>query len=119
MKTLLILLSIFSFLAVSGSAQEAFRLRFTAYDLNRDEPLKNSFQINCLDLREPSSFLTIGEVLPKTKLKLIRFETKLSKDAQGAELDVSELTLRHMETGEESVLPLKKIVNVPNATKGR
>ncbi len=119
MKTLLILLSALGILISNGFAQVVFRLKYVADDLDLKNPANHAFQINTLDVRTPSTFLKIGDTIPKTKLKLERFEQKSGKDPHGKEIDLPELTLRNTATGEIFVLPWNKIVNVPGAVKGK
>ena len=87
-----------------------FRLVFKSYDGNPVGPKKDpidkfSFQIDTLDLRQPSDFLHIGDVVPKTKFKLEKFEYKtVFNDSIKENEDASELTLVDTETGDKIVL---------------
>jgi hypothetical protein len=93
-----------------------FRLLFNAYDNDpKKVPVENiSFQINTLDLRQPSVFLKLGEMVPNTKYKLLKFEPKTQKnEGTGFEDDASELVLQHEETKEQIVLVYQKTINSP------
>ncbi len=97
--------------------QIPFRLIFSAYDGDpKKDPIdKINFQINTVDLRQPSEFLKIGEMVPNTKFKLEKFEYKtVFNPGTGDETDVSELTLVNMETNVVVVLVLTKVTNSPD-----
>jgi len=86
-----------------------FRLKFAAYD-------ESSFQINTLDVRQPSQFVKLGEIIPGTKFKVIKFDKKTVSNPQtGAERDISELTVQHSETEEMVTLVLDTVVNSPDS----
>jgi len=86
-----------------------FRLKFAAY-------VDDSYQINTLDLRQPSQFLKIGETIHGTHFKLIRFEPKkFVNPSTGAEQDISELTVRNEENQQDVVLVLNKIADSPDS----
>ena len=87
-----------------------FRLRFMTTDGDPKKPAEMSFQINTLDLRQPSEFLKLGEIVPNTKLKLTKFEYKVVNDPATAEpKDASELTVTNIETGEATVLVKERV----------
>ena len=113
-----------------------FRLIIKAYDLG---PIKNgrdisSFQLDTLDLRQPSQFFRLGEMVPNTKFKLEKFVQKFTpavpRGNPRAEMsvlvcggvgvcvwwveDVSELTLVHTETGQKCVLIFGEVVDSPD-----
>lgn len=94
-----------------------FRLLFNAYDGDpkKDKPEKFSFQINTIDLRQPSEFLQIGETVKNTKFKLEKFEYKsqLNKQIEEQE-DVSELTIVNVETEEKVILVLNRVTDSPD-----
>jgi len=86
-----------------------FRLKFAAY-------VDDSYQINTLDLRQPSQFLKIGDTIAGTRFKLIRFEPKkLVNPNTGAEQDISELTVRNEETQQDVVLVLNRVADSPDS----
>jgi len=91
-------------------AKAGSRLKFQAYDGDEKEQAKMTFQINTLDIRQPSEFLNIGDTIRKTGLKLTKFVHKELKDPKTGEAkDVSELTVVNTTTGVETVLVLDKI----------
>ena len=94
-----------------------FRLRFLGYDGDpkRDKPEKFEFQINTLDVKQPTEFLKLGDTVSKTNFKLEKFEYKTSKnDSTGDLEDVSELTVVNTETGDKAILILNRIVDSPD-----
>jgi hypothetical protein len=93
-----------------------FRLLFNAYDADpKSVPVENiNFQINTLDLRQPTEFLKIGDTVPNTKYKLVKFEYKIKKDeSSGIDEDVSELIVENEETKEQIILVYQKTINSP------
>lgn len=104
-------------LFIKDFIQVPFRLIFSAYDGDpkKDKPEKFSYQINTVDLKQPSEFLKLGEPVPNTKFKLEKFEYKtVLNPGTGDETDVSELTLVNTETNEPIVLILTKVTNSPD-----
>jgi hypothetical protein len=139
MKTLLILTALF---LVSGhllhavperstqplpEAHTPFRLVFKSYDgdPHKDKVEQFSFQIDTVDLKQPSSFLQLGEQIPNTQLKLSKFvyKTRLNPKSKESE-DVSELTLVNVANGKTAVLILNQLSDAsaaigPNAVSGQ
>ncbi|MEO8353899.1 MAG: Amuc_1099 family pilus-like system protein [Chthoniobacteraceae bacterium] len=94
-----------------------FRLKFQAYDGNpkTGNPEDFSFQINTLDLRQPSEFLKLGETVANTDFKLTKFEFKEAlNEATGVMEDVSELSVVNQKTQESVVLIYDKVADSPN-----
>ena len=112
------LLMVFGMFAPSAQADDKpaaahapFHLMFNSYDGDpkKDAPDKFSFGINTIDLKQPSEFLKIGDIVRKTKWKLAKFEYKSALNAKtGEPEDVSELTLINTETKENLVLILNR-----------
>lgn len=96
-----------------------FRLKFQVYDGDPKKPEKMEFQINSLDLRQPSVFLKIGESIQGTggaKFRIDKFEQKMQMNASTqAEEDVSELTLTNTQSNEQVVLILNKVTDSPDS----
>jgi hypothetical protein len=124
--SLLLMVAIFiSSLAASPSASAAdqsppqkFRFVFKSYDGSPAKPEAMSFQLDTLDLRQPTMFLKLGERIPKTQWKLVSFVAKEVTNPQtGDPTDVSELTVRNVESGVSSVLILRRPTIVPHPTE--
>jgi len=85
-------------------------LKLASYD---DGPGgKVTFQINRLDIRAPSAFLTLGEIIPGTHLKLTKFN-KHPPGGFGESDDVSQLELVDTQTGMHAILIMDRIVSIP------
>ena len=75
---------------------------------------KIDFQINTIDLGQRTVFLKLGDMVPDTKYKLIKFEPKWKKnETLGIEEEVHELIVEHTETKEQIVLVYQKTINSP------
>ena len=81
-----------------------FRLRYDAGT--------GPFQINTVDLEQPTQFLKIGDMVKGTKFKLTKFEAKRGM-SDGINKDLSEVTLTNVETNETIVLPKQTEVDSP------
>ena len=95
-----------------------FRLLFNSYDGDptRDKPEVMNFQINTVDLRQPSVFLKLGEMVPKTKFKLIKYEYKTTYNPKIEDKeDTSELTLQNIDTNETINLIYNKVTDSPDS----
>lgn len=94
-----------------------FRLVFKAYDGDpkKPKPTTDGYQVNTLDLRQPSEFLKIGEKVANTKFKLVKFVHKTRPNpSTGEDEDISELTLENIETKEPVVLVLNRVTDSPD-----
>lgn len=96
--------------------QQPFRLLFNAYDGDPSKPDSLTFQINTVDIKQPSQFLKLNQPIARTKFKVIKFEQKkITNQNTGTDQDVSELTVENIETGDQVVLVIEKIVNSPDS----
>jgi hypothetical protein len=95
--------------------KKAFRLLFDAYDGEPDKPESMSFQINTLDLHQPSQFLRMNEMIAGTRFKIVKFVFKKTTDDNGVDHDVSELTLENTETKEQITLVKEKPGDSPDS----
>lgn len=89
--------------------QIPFRLKFSG---SPDDG--TTFSINTLDLRQPTQFLKLGESVDNTPYRLVSYEPK-EEDRNGLKVDVSELTIENVETGEKIALVYDQVVNSPTA----
>jgi hypothetical protein len=94
--------------------KQPFRILFNAYDGDPKKPESLEFQINVVDVNEPSQFVKIGDIIAQTKFKVIKFEEKIASP-RGSAGDFSELTLTNTETGKEVVLTLGRITDTPDS----
>jgi len=96
--------------------KQPFRLLFNAYDGDINKPETLTFQINTVDVNQPSQFVKIGDIINGTKFKVIKFEHKVETDpATGSTRDVSELTVQNTELGDNVALVLERIVDSPDS----
>lgn len=86
-----------------------FRLVFKA----RPDP--DSFQINTIDINQPSQILRVGDQIAKTKFKIVKFVEKFTPNQYQTMEDTSELTIQNTETGEQVVLVYGKTVDSPDS----
>lgn len=92
------------------AAKGGTRLKFQAYDGDPKKPEAMTFQVNTLDIRQPSDFLQLGNTISKTNYKLTKFTFKERKNPKtGATEDVSELTVFNTLTRQEFVLVLGQL----------
>lgn len=90
-----------------------FRLVFAAH---QDSAEGKIFQINTVDVKQPSQFLKLGDAIPGTRFKIIGFEKKeVLNPRTGSMEDVSELTIEDLQTNGKLVLVLLKMANSPDA----
>ena len=96
--------------------KQPFRLLFNAYDGDPKKPEEIKFQINTVDVRQPTQFVKIGDVIAGTKFKVIKFEFKQAlNEKTGAMTDMSELTVQNTETSDNVALVLERIVDSPDS----
>jgi len=97
--------------------ETGFQVKFSAYDgdvLRGEDFKKFDFFVNLLDFGRRTEVLKLGDSIPHTHWKLVKFEYKM----QGED-EVSELTLANSVTHEVIVLPINKKVQVGSAPKSR
>ena len=87
--------------------QIPFRLVFKVRD-------GDIMQINTVDLRQPSQFLKVGDRIAGTNFEITKLEKKEGVDSLGTKTDVSEATIRNIETKAEIILVLGVIANSPD-----
>jgi hypothetical protein len=99
-------------LKVKAIREEPFQLLFSAWVKGADGI---TFQINTIDFAQPTQFLKLDDVVAGTRFKIEKFAPKYAKDRYGTTVDVSELTLQHIETGEELTLTKEKVAMSPES----
>jgi len=96
--------------------KQPFRLLLAAWDGDPAKPDTLSFQINTVDVNQPTQFVKIGDTIAGTKFKVIKFEKKEEFDpAIQINKDVSELTVQHIERGDNVTLVLGQVANSPDS----
>jgi hypothetical protein len=95
-------------LKMSSFAQEPFNLVFASW-------VGDTFAVNTSDLRGPTQFLKVGDLVRGTKLRIAQFVEKYQTNRYGTKVDVSELTLENRETREQLILVKEKVMTSPEA----
>jgi hypothetical protein len=95
-------------LKMKSFTREPFRLVFASRT-------GDTFGINTSDLKEPTQFLKVGDVIRGTKFKIIDFKEKSEVNQYGTDVDVSELALENGETGAHVSLVKEKIMISPES----
>lgn len=95
-------------LKMKSFTREPFRLVFASRT-------GDTFGINTSDLKEPTQFLKVGDVIRGTKFKIMDFLEKSEPNQYGTDVDVSELTLEHEETNARVSLVKEKIMISPES----
>jgi hypothetical protein len=104
----------FTKLKLKSFSEEPFRLMFSSWV---DDPAAGgqTFGINTIDLKQPTQFVRVGDVIPGTRFKLLKFTEKYQPNQYGTNVDVSELLLEHEETKERLTLTKEKIAISPES----
>lgn len=84
-----------------------FRVVFSARD-------GETFQINTIDLRQPTQFLKVGDDIAGTKFRIESFAEKSCVGPLGTPKDCSELTIRNVTDNTPMILVLGQIANSPD-----
>jgi hypothetical protein len=103
-------------LRVKSFEKIPFRLKFMgAPSLRPGEPFEKDteFSINTLDYSSPTQFLKVGDKIAGSELQIIKAEAKSATNQVGATVDVSELTLKDLSTGDTVILVNEKEVDSP------
>lgn len=95
-------------LRLKSFAQEPFKLVFASW-------VEDTYAINTSDLKEPTQFVKLGDVVRGTKFKVVKFTEKHEPDRFGTDQDVSELTLENVDSGEQINLVKEKIMTSPQS----
>ena len=93
-------------LRMKSSVREPFHLVFASW-------VNDTFALNSNDLKEPTQFLRIGDVIRGTKFRLVKFSEKYETNRYGTKVDVSELLLENLETREQLSLVKEKVMISP------
>ncbi|HZR78046.1 MAG TPA: Amuc_1099 family pilus-like system protein [Chthoniobacterales bacterium] len=95
-------------LKMKSATEEPFRLVFSSW-------VGDTFAINTIDLKQPTQFLKVGEMIKGTRFKIANFQEKYQKNQYGTNIDVSELTLEQVETREKLTLVKEKVAMSPES----
>lgn len=95
-------------LKMKSFTREPFRLVFASHT-------GDTYGINSSDLKEPTQFLKIGDLIRGTKFKIVKFTPKSEPNQYGTELDLSELTIENVENNEQLNLVKEKVMISPES----
>ena len=95
-------------LKMKSFTREPFRLVFASRT-------GDTFGVNTSDLKEPTQFLKVGDVIHGTKFKIVDFTEKTTHNQYGTDVDVSELALENEETGARVNLVKEQIMISPES----
>ncbi len=96
-------------LKMKSVTTEPFRLVFASRS-------GDTFTINSSDLREPTQFLKMGDSISGTPFRIADYAEKTQPNpATGGDVDVSELTLQNVDTGEQIKLIKEKVMLSPQS----
>jgi hypothetical protein len=88
--------------------KKPFRLKFSGIPGGGD-----IYSINTRDLRSPTQFVRIGEMIEGTPYKVLSYEQKNVRRESGVEVDISELVIENQEDMRKVVLVLDQEVDDP------
>jgi hypothetical protein len=77
--------------------------------------VEETFGINAIDLKQPTQFLKVGDIIPGTRFKIVKFTEKYHPNQYGTNVDVSELTLEQEETKDNLTLIKEEIAISPES----
>jgi len=95
-------------LKLKSSTEEPFRLVFSSW-------VGDTFAINTIDLKQPTQFLKVGDMVKGTRFKIAKCHEKYLPNKYGTNVDVSELTLEQVETHQQLTLVKEKVAMSPEA----
>ena len=92
--------------------KKPFRFIFKSWFGNPEQPESLDFQIETVDLKQPTQFVKMNAEVRGTSFKVTKFEMKSFVDSNQIRKDASELSLQS-EDGESMVLVVEKTGNLP------
>jgi hypothetical protein len=95
-------------LKLKSSNEEPFGLIFSSW-------VGDTYAINTIDYKQPTQFAKVGDVIRGTRFKVAKFTEKHQPDQYGTAVDVSELTLQQIDTGEQLTLVKEKVAMSPES----
>ncbi|MFN2541928.1 MAG: Amuc_1099 family pilus-like system protein [Chthoniobacterales bacterium] len=95
-------------LKMKSFTMEPFRFIFSSW-------VGDTYAINSVDMAEPTQFVRVGETISGTRFKVLKFTPKETTNQYGTTVDVSELTLQHLDTKEQLALVKEKVAISPES----
>lgn len=100
-------------LKLKSFSEEPFRLMFSSWV--DDAATGQTFGINTIDLKQPTQFVKVGDTIPGTRFKILKFTEKYEPNQYGTNVDVSELLLEHEQSKERLTLVKEKVAISPES----
>jgi hypothetical protein len=88
-------------LKLKSAKEEPFGLLFSSW-------VGNTYAINTIDLKLPTQFVKVGDLIKGTRFKVAKFTERYQPNQYGTALDVSELTLEQEDTHQQLSLIKEK-----------
>ncbi|HST30460.1 MAG TPA: Amuc_1099 family pilus-like system protein [Chthoniobacterales bacterium] len=95
-------------LKLKSASEEPFRLVFSSW-------VDDAYAINTIDMKQPTQFVKVGDLIKGTRFKVAKFVEKYQPNQYGTNVDVSELTLEQAETRQELTLIKEKVATSPES----
>ncbi len=95
-------------LKLKAFTEEPFRLKFSSW-------VGDTFAINTIDLKQPTLFLRVGDIVTGTRFKILKFTEKYVPDKYGTNMDMSELLLEQEQTKDRLTLIKEKVAISPES----
>lgn len=95
-------------LKLKSFSTEPFRLVFASRT-------GDTFGINTIDLKQPTQFVKLGDIIAGTPFRAAKFLEKFNRNKYGTNVDVSELTLENVDTHEQLVLVKERVAISPES----
>jgi hypothetical protein len=95
-------------LKLKSFSEEPFRLMFSS-------SVGDTFAINTIDLKQPTQFVKVGDIVGGTRFKILKFTEKYEDNQYGTKVDVSELLLEHEDTHAQLTLVKEKVAMSPES----
>lgn len=95
-------------LKLKAFSEEPFRLKFSSW-------VGDTFAINTIDLKQPTLFLKVGDIITGTRFKIVKFIEKYEADKYGTNMDVSELLLEQEQSKDRLILVKEKVAMSPES----
>jgi hypothetical protein len=95
-------------LKLKSTTEEPFRLVFSSW-------VDDTFAINTIDMKQPTQFLKIGDMIKGTRFKVAKFVEKYQPNKYGTNVDVSELMIEQQESHQQLTLVKEKVAMSPES----
>jgi len=95
-------------LKLKSATEQPFGLIFSSW-------VGDTFAINTIDLKQPTQFLKVGDMVKGTRFRVAKFQERYQQNKYGTNVDVSELTLEQIATHDQLTLVKEKVAMSPES----